>query len=136
MCGIAGFTHTGGSFLPERIYQAVSSISHRGPDQQGIWQNEAVSLGATRLKVIDTGAAPTNPFLGADVVRAECTAQAGPAGTGTTTGKTTIAGATLGGSDICAGLGLAPTAACPNPAICCEPPPNTDVCAALGLTPQ
>jgi asparagine synthase (glutamine-hydrolysing) len=56
MCGIAGFTHTGSSFLPERIYQAVSSIGHRGPDQQGIWQNEAVSLGATRLKVIDRSA--------------------------------------------------------------------------------
>lgn len=52
MCGIAGFTHTG-SFLPERIYQAVASIGHRGPDQHGIWQNQAVSLGATRLKVID-----------------------------------------------------------------------------------
>src|SRR5437763_9031459 len=65
MCGIAGFTHTGGSFLPERIYQAVSSISHRGPDQQGIWQNEAVSIGATRLKVIDT-AAGSQPMSSAD----------------------------------------------------------------------
>ena len=53
MCGIAGFTHTGSSFLPERIYQAVASIGHRGPDQQGVWQNQTVSLGATRLKVID-----------------------------------------------------------------------------------
>jgi hypothetical protein len=88
-----------------------------------------------KLKLIDNGTSPTNPFLGADVVRAECTAQAGPLETGSTTGKTTIVGATLGGSDICAGLGLAPTAACPNSAICCEPPPNTDVCAALGLTP-
>jgi asparagine synthase (glutamine-hydrolysing) len=56
MCGIAGFTHTGRSFLPERIHQAVSSVTHRGPDQQGIWQNQTVSLGATRLKVIDKSA--------------------------------------------------------------------------------
>jgi len=56
MCGIAGFTHIGSSFLPERIYQAISSIAHRGPDQQGIWQNETISLGATRLKVIDPSA--------------------------------------------------------------------------------
>ena len=54
MCGIAGFTHPGSAFLPERIHQAVSSIAHRGPDQQGVWQNQTVSLGATRLKVIDT----------------------------------------------------------------------------------
>ena len=56
MCGIAGFTHTGSTFLPERIHQAISSIAHRGPDQQGIWQNQTVSLGATRLKVIDKAA--------------------------------------------------------------------------------
>ena len=56
MCGIAGFTHADSSFLPERIYHAVSTVAHRGPDQQGIWQNQTVSLGATRLKVIDRSA--------------------------------------------------------------------------------
>jgi hypothetical protein len=29
MCGITGFTHTGSSFLPERIHEAVSTIVHR-----------------------------------------------------------------------------------------------------------
>ncbi len=56
MCGIAGFTHTGSSFLPERIHQAVSTVAHRGPDELGVWQNQIISLGATRLKVIDRSA--------------------------------------------------------------------------------
>lgn len=60
MCGIAGFTHLGLSFLRERIHQAVASIAHRGPDQQDVWQNQTISLGASRLKVIDktAGAQP------------------------------------------------------------------------------
>ncbi len=60
MCGIAGFTHIAHEFLPERIHQAVASIIHRGPDQQGVHQTATISLGATRLKVIDkeAGAQP------------------------------------------------------------------------------
>jgi asparagine synthase (glutamine-hydrolysing) len=60
MCGIAGFTHIAQEFVPERIHQAVASIIHRGPDQQGVHQTPTVSLGATRLKVIDkeAGAQP------------------------------------------------------------------------------
>src|SRR5438270_11700594 len=56
MCGIAGFTHVAHSFLSERIIQAVDSIIHRGPDDQSAWQSPAVSLGATRLRVIDPAA--------------------------------------------------------------------------------
>ncbi len=56
MCGIAGFTHADHDFLPERIHQAVASIVHRGPDDQGVWQSSTVSLGATRLRVIDKAA--------------------------------------------------------------------------------
>jgi hypothetical protein len=88
-----------------------------------------------QLRLIDTGTAPTNPFIGANVVRAECTAQAGPSGTGSSTGSTTIAGLSIGGQDVCSALGLSPTASCQNAALCCQPAPNTDVCAALSLTP-
>ncbi|WP_260705969.1 asparagine synthase (glutamine-hydrolyzing) [Edaphobacter flagellatus] len=42
--------------MPERIHQAVASIIHRGPDDQGAWQSSTVSLGATRLRVVDTSA--------------------------------------------------------------------------------
>ena len=53
MCGIAGFTHAYGSAAPGRIRDAVASIVHRGPNQQGVFESEAVSLGAARLKIID-----------------------------------------------------------------------------------
>lgn len=52
MCGIAGFTHNGISD-PERIREATSALVHRGPDQQGVFESASVSLGATRLKILD-----------------------------------------------------------------------------------
>ncbi len=53
MCGIAGFTHS--KYRPERkrIEQITRSLTHRGPDQQGVWESNCVSLGAVRLKIID-----------------------------------------------------------------------------------
>src|SRR6266568_3480498 len=63
MCGIAGFTHVDHDFLPERIHQAVASIVHRGPDDQGAWQSSMVSLGATRLRVIDNHAELRNQLV-------------------------------------------------------------------------
>ncbi|MGB6946492.1 MAG: asparagine synthase (glutamine-hydrolyzing) [Bryobacteraceae bacterium] len=53
MCGIAGFTHGHRPAVPGRIQDAVASILHRGPNQQGVFESEAVSLGAARLKIID-----------------------------------------------------------------------------------
>ena len=53
MCGIAGFTHKHRPLDPEVIRRATDSILHRGPDQQGTFQSENVSLGAVRLKIID-----------------------------------------------------------------------------------
>jgi asparagine synthase (glutamine-hydrolysing) len=53
LCGIAGFTHGRRPATPGRIQEAVASILHRGPNQQGVFESEAVSLGAARLKIID-----------------------------------------------------------------------------------
>jgi asparagine synthase (glutamine-hydrolysing) len=53
VCGITGFTHIDESPDPERIRMATMSLVHRGPDQQGVYQNGFVSLGAVRLKIID-----------------------------------------------------------------------------------
>lgn len=53
MCGIAGFTHKAWDPGRTRIEQAVKSLSHRGPDSQGVFQSRFVSLGAARLKIID-----------------------------------------------------------------------------------
>jgi asparagine synthase (glutamine-hydrolysing) len=53
LCGIAGFTHRNGCPDPERIRKATTTLVHRGPDQMGIFRSPFVSLGATRLKIID-----------------------------------------------------------------------------------
>ena len=53
MCGIVGFTHKGRRLDAEVIRRATASIIHRGPDQQGTFQSDSVSLGAVRLKIID-----------------------------------------------------------------------------------
>jgi len=53
LCGIAGFTHKKSIPPPERIREAVKTLAHRGPDQQGVYESATVSLGAARLKILD-----------------------------------------------------------------------------------
>ncbi|MEO8128526.1 MAG: asparagine synthase (glutamine-hydrolyzing) [Bryobacteraceae bacterium] len=53
MCGIAGFTHLRGAANPELIREATRSIHHRGPDQNGVYESDVISLGVVRLKIID-----------------------------------------------------------------------------------
>jgi asparagine synthase (glutamine-hydrolysing) len=53
VCGIVGFTHKDWIPDPERIRSATDTLIHRGPDEQGVFESKVVSLGATRLKIID-----------------------------------------------------------------------------------
>jgi asparagine synthase (glutamine-hydrolysing) len=53
VCGIVGFTHKDWIPDPERIRSATPTLIHRGPDEQGVFESKIVSLGATRLKIID-----------------------------------------------------------------------------------
>ncbi|MGH9559786.1 MAG: asparagine synthase (glutamine-hydrolyzing), partial [Bryobacteraceae bacterium] len=53
VCGIAGFTNFRSIPVDGRIQRAIHGLSHRGPDQQGVFESSAVSLGAARLKIID-----------------------------------------------------------------------------------
>lgn len=55
MCGIAGFTQSKGPNPNRQIRDAVSTIIHRGPDQQGCYESTYACLGAARLKIIDLG---------------------------------------------------------------------------------
>ena len=55
MCGIAGFTHKNWHPDPGRITDAVATLIHRGPDQQGVHRSTVCSIGAARLKIIDLG---------------------------------------------------------------------------------
>jgi len=53
VCGIVGFTHEDRPVQPGLIQGATSSLIHRGPDQQGIFETRNISLGAVRLTIID-----------------------------------------------------------------------------------
>ena len=53
MCGIAGFTHKTRKVPEGRIQQALATLHHRGPDQQGVFSSDSFSCCAARLKIID-----------------------------------------------------------------------------------
>jgi asparagine synthase (glutamine-hydrolysing) len=53
MCGILGYTHIH-KRLPRGVMDAaLASLTHRGPDHQGRFESELISLGATRLRIVD-----------------------------------------------------------------------------------
>jgi len=54
VCGITGFTHFRAA-APNAILSAVHTLDHRGPDQQGVFESEFVSLGVARLRILDLG---------------------------------------------------------------------------------
>jgi asparagine synthase (glutamine-hydrolysing) len=53
MCGILGYTRVGKRLPRGVIDAALESLTHRGPDHQGRFQSDLVSLGATRLRILD-----------------------------------------------------------------------------------
>src|SRR5689334_23793970 len=53
MCGILGYTHVRRR-LPRGVMEtALGGLNHRGPDHHGRFESELVSLGATRLRIVD-----------------------------------------------------------------------------------
>jgi asparagine synthase (glutamine-hydrolysing) len=53
VCGIAGYTHLNRRNDEGLIRRITQLLRHRGPDQQGVYVSQAISLGAVRLKIID-----------------------------------------------------------------------------------
>jgi len=69
MCGIAGFAASHKfTQLKNDLVNAVSSLSHRGPDDDGIWYDTAngIGLGHRRLAVIDLSSAGKQPMASDD----------------------------------------------------------------------
>ncbi|HEX8818158.1 MAG TPA: asparagine synthase (glutamine-hydrolyzing) [Terriglobales bacterium] len=64
MCGIAGFTHKRWAPDADRIDRATATLTHRGPDQQGVVRSSICSMGATRLKIIDLAGGDQPIFSG------------------------------------------------------------------------
>ncbi len=65
MCGILGYTHVRNRLPHGVIETALNSLMHRGPDHQGRFVTEMVSLGATRLRILDL-ASGDQPLISPD----------------------------------------------------------------------
>jgi len=66
MCGIAGIIQTNPrQYHHEQLKTMTDALSHRGPDGEGFWENEAgnVLFGHRRLSIIDLSDAAAQPFL-------------------------------------------------------------------------
>ena len=69
MCGIAGFLELKRRFGPDELRAITSrmadSLSHRGPDDQGVWidPEAGMALGHTRLAIIDLSPAGAQPMV-------------------------------------------------------------------------
>jgi asparagine synthase (glutamine-hydrolysing) len=53
MCGILGYTHNARQLSPGVLKAGIAALVHRGPDQQGSFESPFISLGATRLRIVD-----------------------------------------------------------------------------------
>ena len=65
MCGIAGVIQSNPSqYTKEDLKKMIDALAHRGPDGEGLWQNESgnVLLGHRRLSIIDLSDAGNQPM--------------------------------------------------------------------------
>lgn len=64
MCGITGLYNFSKSKTDDRhlVKNAVEQLRQRGPDNQGIFQQQPVTLGHSRLRIIDTSDQADQPF--------------------------------------------------------------------------
>ncbi len=65
MCGIAGVYSYGNIDLETRVRKSLVSLESRGPDSNGFFVHGNVALGHTRLSIIDTSEAGSQPFFDA-----------------------------------------------------------------------
>lgn len=68
MCGINGIISDNYSDEEQRslIAKMNVTLAHRGPDNDGIWQGDHVSLGHRRLSIIDLSSESNQPFFSQD----------------------------------------------------------------------
>jgi asparagine synthase (glutamine-hydrolysing) len=68
MCGIAGIFGNGASEHVEAVQKMIDSMSHRGPDGQGIYVSSGGTcvLGHRRLSILDLSEAAAQPMVSSD----------------------------------------------------------------------
>ncbi len=62
MCGIAGIISSGQSLRHTQLTGMLDQLAHRGPDADGVWENESLSLGHRRLSIIDLSEQANQPM--------------------------------------------------------------------------
>jgi asparagine synthase (glutamine-hydrolysing) len=63
VCGIAGYVTAGAPPRREGIAAMAGTLSHRGPDDAGVWVGDRVGLGNRRLAVLDRSTAGHQPMV-------------------------------------------------------------------------
>src|SRR5215213_2732462 len=63
MCGICG---AWGGDSRNEVRAMVQALDHRGPDDRGVFEENDVALGMTRLAILDTGSGGHQPMLSPD----------------------------------------------------------------------
>ncbi len=62
MCGIAGILNREEQVTEEQIRRMTDSMSHRGPDSEGLFLDGELAFGHRRLSIIDLSQAANQPF--------------------------------------------------------------------------
>lgn len=67
MCGISGIVgHSDVTAARDIVAGMNACLSHRGPDDEGLYAADGIALGQRRLSIIDTSAAGHQPMFSAD----------------------------------------------------------------------
>ncbi len=62
MCGIAGILHPDTQRFAAVVQRMTDALSHRGPDDAGLWVGDGIVLGHRRLSIIDVSASGHQPM--------------------------------------------------------------------------
>ena len=66
MCGILGWLGEGINKNFSKFDKAIDILSHRGPDDRGVWQDKDILLGHRRLSIIDLSKGGHQPMIDAN----------------------------------------------------------------------
>ena len=66
MCGIFFIFNKSNEISEQRLKNTVAKISHRGPDNQGVYSKNKVGMGHARLSIIDLSDNANQPFESID----------------------------------------------------------------------
>jgi len=67
MCGINGIFHFSGSVKSPGVIERMNdTLAHRGPDAQGVFEDDIIQFGHRRLSIIDVSESANQPFVSND----------------------------------------------------------------------